>query len=71
MSDDQVAARRIMRGKWSRLAFLTAVATAILVYRLALPGEGPRAAVLFLECIFLAGSVIGLGGSLVLLMLSW
>jgi len=71
MSDEDSAAIRIARGKWSRLAFLTAAATAALVYRLALPGEGPWAAVLFLECIFLAGSVIGLGGSLVMLMLSW
>jgi hypothetical protein len=48
---------------------MSAATTAVLMYQLAAPGEGPRAAVLFLECVLLAGSVIGLGGALLMLIL--
>ena len=48
---------------------MSAATTAVLMYQLAAPGEAPRAAVLFLECVLLAGSVIGLGGALLMLIL--
>jgi hypothetical protein len=69
MSDNRGDAAKSQSGRWARLALMSAATTAVLMYQLAAPGEAPRAAVLFLECVLLAGSVIGLGGALLMLML--
>jgi len=55
-------------GKWGKLALMNAAVAAWIVYDLAAPGEAPRQAVLIMEYLFLTASLIGLGGSLVMLM---
>jgi len=69
MNDNQGNTDKVRTGRWTRLALMSGATTAVLMYELAAPGEAPRAAVLFMECVLLAGSVIGLGGALLMLML--
>lgn len=69
MSDNQGNTDKVQTARWARLALMSGATTAVLMYELAAPVEAPPAAVLFMECVLLAGSVIGLGGALLMLML--
>ena len=53
------------KGKWARVALMTAAAAAWQIYDLATAVEAPRQAVMIMQYVFLTGALIGLASSLV------
>jgi hypothetical protein len=55
-------------GNWGKLALMNGAVAAWLLYDIATATEAPSRAVMILQYVFLAGTLIGLAGSLAKLM---